>query len=140
MSMGGEMNVTCECGHGFRAWLWQSANVTASPELRERILAGEMNVVKCPSCGRSFHVEMPFLYHDLAKREWIWVYPLSYEKETGSIHNRVHQMWHNLKEKMPRDMRTILDEEYRVIVLFGMDALVYYLRGKERQIEEAASN
>jgi hypothetical protein len=122
MSMGGEMDVACECGHHFSAWLWQSANVTTSPELRATILNGEMNMV---------HVELPFLYHDMAGKEWIWVYPLSHEKESGSIHARVGEMWDQLTRSMPSEIRENLENEYRVFVFFGMDALVNHLQSQE---------
>ena len=128
MSAGGEMDVACECGHHFKAWLWQSANVTTSPDLRATILNGEMNVVKCPSCGSKFHVEVPFLYHDMAAKEWIWVYPLSHEQESASIHARVGEMWEQVTRSMPSDVKENLENEYRVFVMFGMDALVNHLR------------
>jgi hypothetical protein len=130
MSTGGKTEITCECGHAFEDWLWQSANVTASPELKRRVLDGEMNVVRCPACGRRFHVEMPFLYHDIEAREWIWVYPRSQEKESGEVRATVGEMWEEIKAKIPAGMRDIFENEYRVIVLFGMDALVLYLKGK----------
>jgi hypothetical protein len=133
MSTGGNTKITCSCGHTFEGWLWQSANVTASPELGQQVLDGEMNVVRCPSCERRFHVEAPFLYHDIEAREWIWVYPRCYEQQTGEVHARVEEMWEQVKSKVPPDVRAIFESEYRVIVLFGMDALVLYLRGRRGQ-------
>jgi hypothetical protein len=132
MSSGGEMDVACACGHHFKAWLWQSANVTTTPELRASILNGEMNMVRCPSCGSKFHVEVPFLYHDMTAREWIWVYPLSYEQESASVHAKVDEMWEQVTRSMPSDLRQNLEREYRVSVIFGMDALVDHLRTQER--------
>jgi hypothetical protein len=129
MSTGGKTDIKCGCGNTFEGWLWQSANVTASPELKQQVLRGEMNVVRCPSCGKRFHVEAPFLYHDIEAREWIWVYPRDYEQQTGKVHARVREMWEEVKSKVPSDVRRIFEDEYRVIVLFGMDALVFYLRG-----------
>lgn len=127
MSTGGEMDVICGCGSHFRAWLWQSANVTASPELRQQILNGEMNMVQCPSCGNKFHVEVPFLYHDVKAREWIWVYPLSYEAQSGTVCQNVLEIWDELKGSLPTEIQDRFEDEYQVNVLFGMDALVHYL-------------
>ena len=140
MSTGGDIDITCACGHQFKAWLWQSANVTASPDLRTRILHGRMNLVKCPSCGHSFHVEVPFLYHDMKAREWIWVYPLDHEKESGRVRAQVDEMWEQLKSTLPPDVKETFEMEYKVIVLFGMDALVYYLQGKRIHDAKGASN
>ncbi len=132
MSTRSRINVTCECGQSFEAEVWQSVNATASPELKDEILKGAMNVVTCPTCGRRFHIEIPFLYHDLDGREWIWVYPLSYEKEGFSVYQKVHEMWENLKRSVPPGVRERFEKEYKVTVLFGMDALVHYLQSKER--------
>jgi hypothetical protein len=110
--------------------LWQSANVTTSPELLQSIVNGEMNVVKCPSCGSRFHVEVPFLYHDMKAKEWIWVYPLSFEKERNTVFEKVDEMWAELRDSMPSDVRDTFEAEYQVRVLFGMDTLVFYLKSK----------
>ena len=131
MSTGGDMDIACACGHRFRAWLWQSANVTLNPQLRTRILDGEMNVVKCPSCGSKFHVEVPFLYHDMSGKKWIWVYPVTYEQESGTINAKVGEMWEELTSSMPSDIRESLEREYSVFVIFGMDALVRYLKSEQ---------
>jgi len=140
MSTGGNVDITCECGHQFEGWLWQSANVTASPDLRGKILAGQLNLVTCPSCERRFYVEIPFLYHDMAAREWIWVYPLSEEQQGGAIRTKVEDMWESLKSRLPEDARQVFEEEYRVLVLFGMDALVYFLQGKKMQESGPSKN
>jgi hypothetical protein len=133
MSTGGKTEITCQCGHAFEGWIWQSANVTASPELRQQVLDGTMNVVECPACGARVHVEAPFLYHDVAAREYIWVYPRDHEKQSGEVHRAVEEMWELVKAKVSPDMRAVFESEYRVIVLFGMDALVLYLRGRMAQ-------
>lgn len=140
MSTGGNVDITCECGHHFEDWLWQSANVTASPDLKGKILAGQLNLVTCPSCKRRFYVEVPFLYHDMAAREWIWVYPLSEEQQGGAIRAKVEEMWEKLKSTLPEDARRVFEEEYRVLVLFGMDALVYFLQGKQVQESGPSKN
>jgi hypothetical protein len=49
-------------------------------------------------------------------------------------------MWENLKSKLPEDARQVFEEEYRVLVLFGMDALVYYLQGKKTQESGPSKN
>ena len=140
MSTGGNVDITCECGHQFEDWLWQSANVTASPELRGKILSGQLNLVTCPACRRRFYVEIPFLYHDMVAREWIWVYPLQQEQQGGDIRDQVQEMWERLKSTLPEDVKRVFEEEYKVLVLFGMDALVYYLQGKKTMESESLRN
>lgn len=131
MSTKSEVDVKCQCGQTFKATVWQSVNATASPDLRKMILDGTMNMVACPACGMRFHVEIPFLYHDLERREWIWVYPLEYQKEGFQLYRKIHKMWDEIKQSMPLGIRKKFEEEYKVTILFGMDALVYYLKSKD---------
>ncbi len=135
------MDVTCACGHTFRAELYQSVNVTLSPELGRRILTGEMNVVTCPECGADFHVEMPFLYHDMAKGEMIWVYPTARASDRASVNEEVRKKWHDLRKSMPPEVRRVLAERYGpVMILYGMDALVEHIMGGVSTDRNAANN
>jgi hypothetical protein len=133
MSAGTNTEITCDCGHTFEAWIWQSANATFSPELRQQILDGAMNVVECPACGKRFHVEVPFLYHDMDAKVYVWVYPRHYEKQSGAVHAEVQEMWEKVRRKVAPRIGGAFDDQYEVMVLFGMDALVRYLSGQTRQ-------
>ena len=135
------MDVTCACGHTFKAELYQSANVTLNPDLRKYILTGEMNIATCPECGAHFHVEMPFLYHDMAKGEMIWVYPLARAADRATVDEEVRKKWHQLKESMPPEVRRVLEERYGPVrILFGMDALVEHIMADVSTDQNAASN
>jgi hypothetical protein len=129
--LGSQTDVTCACGHTFAAWIWQSANVTRTPELKQAILEGNMNVVTCPECGARFHVEARFLYHDMTHQEWIWVYPLSYAGDAAAASAEVDAMWRRVGETMPQGMRETIEGSYKTMVVFGMDALVGYLKSQE---------
>jgi hypothetical protein len=128
---GSETDVTCACGHTFTAWIWQSANVTRTPELKQTILEGSMNVVTCPSCSARFHVEVRFLYHDMTRQEWIWVYPLSYAGDAAGASAEVDAMWRQVGETMPQGVRDTIEGSYKTMVVFGMDALVGYLKSQQ---------
>ena len=131
MSTGSNMEITCGCGHAFKAWIWQSANVTAAPKLRETILKGDMNVVKCPSCGARFHVEIPFLYNDIKRQEWIWVYPAEYGSNPEDARAEIEEMWERISANMPPKIRQAVETNYKTVLLFGMDALVAYLKTQQ---------
>jgi hypothetical protein len=135
------MDVTCACGRTFKAELYQSANVTLNPDLRRQILTGEMNVVDCPSCGAHFHVEMPFLYHDMARGEMIWVYPMALAADRASADEEARKKWQELKRSMPPEVRERLEEHYDAVkILFGMDALVEHIMAAVSPDKNAANN
>lgn len=66
MSLSREDSVVCPaCGVPGRVTLHASVNVTVSPELKERLLAGTLSVFSCASCGKKARVAHPVLYHDM---------------------------------------------------------------------------
>jgi hypothetical protein len=66
MSLSREDSVVCpSCGVPGRVTLHASVNVTVSPELKERLLAGSLSVFSCDSCGKKARVAHPVLYHDM---------------------------------------------------------------------------
>jgi hypothetical protein len=57
--------------------LYDSINVQADPDLRRRLMANDINVVRCEDCELSFRVDKPLLYHDPARRIMIYLVPFS---------------------------------------------------------------
>lgn len=57
--------ISCpKCGEKGQITIWESVNVTAQPELREKLLDESMFLWKCPHCGNLVYVTFGFLYHD----------------------------------------------------------------------------
>lgn len=44
--------------------LWQSITANDSPDLKDDLLKGKINIFRCSSCGQVALVPMPLLYHD----------------------------------------------------------------------------
>jgi len=61
--------------------LYESVNVTGSPELLEAVKNRKINSLHCEKCGFKNEIIMPFLYHDMHfyhdmnKTLMVWVYP-----------------------------------------------------------------
>ena len=71
------MTYVCECGTTFASTMYQTVNVTLEPQLLYRLLAGSLNVAVCPNCGRKIESELPFIYHDMRRGLFAYVYPYS---------------------------------------------------------------
>jgi hypothetical protein len=61
------------CGSEQPFTVWDSVNVTIDPELKSRLLNGELTTFECPQCGRQAPVSHDCLYHDMAAALMIWV-------------------------------------------------------------------
>lgn len=48
-------------------------NVAENPDLKEKILCGELFMKKCPGCGAVNMVRRPVLYHDPSRRLIVWL-------------------------------------------------------------------
>jgi hypothetical protein len=76
MSLPDEMTITCpKCGHEQDFTIWSSVNVTNSPELKAKILSGELVQFCCTQCGHTSQVVYPMLYHDMEQDLMIWLFP-----------------------------------------------------------------
>lgn len=63
-SIVGTVRVTCPgCGHEREAQLVQSINTHKNPEAKDRLLAGDLNVMTC-DCGRRTQLSANLLFHD----------------------------------------------------------------------------
>jgi hypothetical protein len=82
---------TCACGQSFDADVFRSVNVTRQPDLKDDILAGRFNRVRCPYCGEETAAEVPFLYHDEDAGRMIWVYPASSADRSEAIREKIER-------------------------------------------------
>jgi hypothetical protein len=56
------------CGHKQKIAYWRSINGTADPDLRERLLNGEINTERCEKCGDGGFITAPLVYYDTERR------------------------------------------------------------------------
>ncbi len=69
MSINSSQTVKCpSCGHLHDITVWNSINVSESPDLKEDLLKGRVNMFVCSSCGMRALMPTPLLYHDPEKQ------------------------------------------------------------------------
>jgi hypothetical protein len=69
------VTVSCACGETFHSLVYHAVNVTLEPELLYQLLADMLNVAVCPNCGRRARSAIPFVYHDMARGLFAFVFP-----------------------------------------------------------------
>lgn len=116
----------CECGEEFEAWVYKSVNVSVDPELKDLIFTPRFNATECPACGVPADANIPFIYHDMEKKFWIWVYPeeaADCEKEVReSVAAEVEQFKDTIKEEFLENSAL---KNYKI--LFGRYKLIQFL-------------
>jgi hypothetical protein len=86
------------------------------------VLAGRLNVFRCPSCGRDVAAEVPFLYHDSDANAMVWVYPSSSRDQADQIREKIHRSREILGSVLP-----VASIDSRRDVVFGIDELIHWL-------------
>lgn len=62
-----------KCGFRGQMPIFDIINTAESPELKERLLSGDLFVWECPHCGAKNLVGFPLLYHDPALKFLAWL-------------------------------------------------------------------
>ncbi len=69
MSIVDTIKISCpKCNKTQSVGVWRSLNVSHTPELRDKLLCGEINIFRCESCNISAIINSPLLYHDMERK------------------------------------------------------------------------
>ena len=134
MSLTYTEEVRCACGEVFETELVQSVSADQDPELKELILAGELNLVKCSSCFQMLYAERFVLYHDSSQELIAFVYPRDMETKLEEIRLVMGKSFAELQERLPADGKI----RYKPFLLFGLDQLCALLKGEEEIGDEVS--
>jgi len=81
MGLGTELFSCPDCEAPGHVHVFRSVNVRLEPELRNQILADELNLFRCVCCGFTTRVVTPVLYHDACRQFAVWYVPYASEDE-----------------------------------------------------------
>ena len=64
---------SCQADQKFT--VWKSVNVSLDPELKSKLMSGELTRFTCDACGHTADVVYSILYHDMEKQLMVWMVP-----------------------------------------------------------------
>ncbi|RKY49477.1 MAG: hypothetical protein DRP86_05215 [Candidatus Neomarinimicrobiota bacterium] len=83
MSSSHKEKITCPtCGHQQPFEVWDSLNASKNPELKEKLIHGDLTTMVCEACQSAVFVKFDMIYHDLNKKMMIL---LRYPDENGNV-------------------------------------------------------
>ncbi|WP_400168069.1 CpXC domain-containing protein [Fidelibacter multiformis] len=83
MSSSHEERITCPtCGHQQPFEVWDSLNASKNPELKEKLMHGDLTTMVCEACQAAVFVKFDMIYHDLDEKMMIL---LRYPDENGDV-------------------------------------------------------
>ena len=124
--------VKCPCGETFQSEVVSSINVQQNPEMRDLLLGGEINILKCPECNNFFYVEHFILYVDTPNELIAFVYPTENEKECQVYEKKMMDDFETAQDALEPDQKI----SYKPVLIFGLDSLVSLLTYEDRRKDE----
>lgn len=144
-----EDSVTCpECDHEQNIKITPSVNVTTDPDMREKVLSGEIFLFKCDKCGFEGFAGFPFIYEDKQTNGGFLVYmePGCEDREVGiempDIADQV--IYRDVPMRLVTDINSLKEKVYifeaglddRVMELFKALALLKLEGDPEQKPDE----
>lgn len=139
MSRSTTQTFTCPCGEVFTGSIYEYVNVAKDPQLRYVVLAGLLNVVTCPNCGRRAAIASLFIYSDPHHNLLAYVHPRSDVPEEArmlvleklrSVYMDVQAQQEQQEQSQDRSItQTEAGEIPPLQVVFGLDQLNELING-----------
>jgi hypothetical protein len=119
--------VKCRCGEIFEAELVSAISASDDPELKEYLLDGSVNLVKCPNCSDIFYVERFILYSDTVNELIAFVYPLDCQNEAATYKKKMDEDFSKAKASFGDEFAG----DYEPILIFGIKDLIEMLKARQ---------
>jgi predicted RNA-binding Zn-ribbon protein involved in translation (DUF1610 family) len=123
------------CGDETQVTVWRSINVQQDPEAKELLLAGNVNVFRCPKCGYESLLDIDLLYHDMEEKFCVQYYP--YERLSDDNFLANFSLEGEPALEVPEGMRLKPDMDYMAHphIVFELGELVRYVAFRDRLFE-----
>ena len=99
-----------------------------TPELKDAILGGELNLMRCPECGEFFHYEKELIYLDATNELLVFMFPLSLKENETELKKRMEQDYRAVKDTLLKSLKM----DYPPICVFGLEELKHLLENEEQ--------
>lgn len=120
MSIKGAVLTRCPAGcEKFSADVWSLIRADTHPELKEALVAGELNLLLCPDCGRPFYAETTVVYIDPAAEIFAFIFPPSFLAEKEKWVTRMQEDYQVLRHGLAEQLKI----DYEPMIFFGFEEL-----------------
>lgn len=124
------------CPHGcepFEADRWSLVNVTRTPELKDAVLGGELNLFRCPECGMFFHGDTDLIYVDEEAQLLVFVFSEKNRKDKPALLAKMQQDYALLKKTLLKQVHLA----FSPVCVFGLEELKGVVEKEESRMDES---
>jgi hypothetical protein len=93
------------CGTRFQTPVEQVLDVRVTPEAKNRMLSGAINVAVCPACGNGGPLNIPFIYHDPENEVALLFLPFGMGNSEVERQKLAGQLTRQLMDALPQEER-----------------------------------
>ncbi len=98
------------------------------PDLKNAVLGGELNLVRCPECGTFFHHDGDLIYFDAPAELLVFVFSEKDREKEPELLARMQKDYGIIKNTLLKQ----LNMDYPPISVFGLEALKNVLQEEEK--------
>ena len=124
--------IKCSCGEALNYELINSVNVSQTPEIKQDILWGEFNIVKCDSCFKIFYADVFVLYIDLPQEIIAYIHPEGAKPGRAELEKKMLDDFHAAGGSVDKSPKL----DFEPLIFFGMDSFVDFLKNEEEKQDE----
>lgn len=104
MSQKRAYRISCpSCKQEMNVDLYESINVQAEPDLKQKLMANQLNGVTCAGCSFSFRVDKNLLYNDPGRRLLVFWVPVAEDREDEG-EARFGELLREMSAALPDDL------------------------------------
>lgn len=134
MSTYNEIDIICEeCGEEYRGTIWTALHAGVDPELKELLQGGELNLTRCPQCGKVAFQDHFVLYQEPAAELLAYIYPEFQRDQELELKKMMLNGFREAQATFPEKARIL----YEPILLFGLESLIEMLQAEEARAEQS---
>ena len=119
-----------QCGNTQETMVWSSLNVTMDPDLKDRLYAGEINVLECDDCGEKAWISAPLLYHDMTAQIYVQFYDPDLLDDPDFLRQFNSDGSLDIKS-VPVSLPSSGDYLRRPHIVFDMDEMLRYVKFRD---------
>ncbi len=101
-----QTQINCpNCGTPFAAEVTQIIDVGRQPELKQKLLSGQLNVAVCPACGSGGQLASAMLYHDPAHELFMMYVPQELQMDQLQQEQYIGRLTREVLDRTPPEER-----------------------------------
>ncbi|MBI5243072.1 MAG: hypothetical protein HY922_05210 [Elusimicrobia bacterium] len=98
--------ITARCPEGCEESdyeVWSFIRGDLDEPLRESLMAGDINIVRCPECGNVFRPEATVVYYDPRAEVMAFIFPESYRSDEARWRAKMHEDFEQIRGALEAD-------------------------------------